>query len=576
MKLATTAIALTGLLPSIAGAQIYGDWDHAAAPSNIVTDELYVGPGSSSPNGTACDPFPTIGAAIAASSIGSGLVRPLTINVAPGVYTESFKLPMHGVALETWNTPGSSFAARATLIPDPSEQTAILVAEEGNPDLPGTVIRGLEFTSAPSKFAIQILPGPLSEDGGVEITLCEFRDVGACIYSYAEASEAVMRNLIHQNRFEWPFSAGLGPNAMILDGDGPHAPLIRSNEVCNFALPLIVSGPETKVAPSICSNLFQGYTLGVLLVDCETSMVNNTLAFSNDETDAVAIDTSGGKLGLYNNILWTPSYPPFTNIEYSGVGTTVSEGFNLFNTVPAGFSNPFAGQTPGFADVDGDFPMLPLTDCHDLHLASGSTMINAGDTTRVADLSDPVFPEIVSSLGSRVDVSSDFERDPRILEGNVDVGGDESTDTQAMGAPIAIALASTSAFQDSLGNLIPDASGTYTVTFDITGPAGAVLNLFYGFVFEETVPGTSIANSDIYHQSVTQNGTALFDLNGNYNASAGSVILNPAGTSISFSFSNITATNFEGELVFQGVMATPADLQFTNAITVELNEGCAP
>jgi hypothetical protein len=173
--------------------------------------------------------------------------------------------------------------------------------------------------------------------------------------------------------------------------------------------------------------------------DSEPSIVNSTFVGNRAANQGGGVFSSRGSVRVSNSILWR-------NTARAGGGAQIglANGCTLSasnNDVQGGQAGIFVGSgatvtwgagnidaDPRFADADGPDGVLGTGD-DDLHLVWGSPAIDAGDAG--------MLPTDVADLDGDGDVTEvipyDFEGDPRIVGGGVDMGADEFLNTDGDG-----------------------------------------------------------------------------------------------------------------------------------------------
>ena len=580
--------------------QVFGPWDNVVEAGNppstvqvYVDSQTTIAPANQ--NGTVCQPYSTISQALTNHVYSAPtLTDRVSINVAPGKYAETITMPAHGVALEPWSHSGTLFSSRVRLVPpvSPTSTYLITVDTEGNEDLPGSVIKGIEFdgfhdeTLKPISGIIITAP---AEDGagGVQVTQCSFRNLVVGVHMGETSSSSYpVRHLIYNNAFSWPEAENEESSGVIgiqLFPGEQWSTLVRSNRITNYDLGIsVIAASPAANETRILSNSIQRASHGIIVQGGNLTITNNTIAFCS--TYGVLLASS--LVDLFNNILWNPG----SSADLSLISGAIlnGDGFNLYETAPQGVIDTFPGSKPFFVGGDAMGSVLPP---QDLHLLPTSPMINAGANTRVATFApDPNAPVLLGiQQVSRVDVNMDMDEDPRLI-GAVDVGADETTVIAESGAPTTIRLSDTvgGAAQrwDRLGNVYADPTGNYSVTIDVEGPASAVGFIVTGFIYSDSIglvgavpPAiTEVEGSDIFRNRVTPSGNELFTNTLGWFALSPLIALTPQGTgsiTLPLNTFDIYGTQPESELVVQLLYTTPGGgTRLSNRLVLDLNSAC--
>ncbi len=583
-------------LPSLAGAtcalacvsvataqQFLGHWDDQSGvtpPGGTQSIDIFVD--ASAPLGgigTATLPFRTITEGLALPQLLTGYPGILgsvvtdirfTINVAPGLYDANeifpLDLPANGVSLETWND--GTFLPDDRAIITSAGGPAVRVAWIGEESMPASVIQGLDITGGP---AILVSPATFGTDPGTEVLSVEIRDNRIAGSRGIEletppgfSTQYVLENNdIGREAFEILSGVGGVGVSEVCFKEAAASTLYRSNRIQLYERLLSIdnqsglgkAGALTCV-PRLFSNILQfGETLAAIS-NCDTFLINNTLAFAvnlGGNPAPVGLSVTNGSLELHNNILWSPDVtgggalqaampidliltnvvlpnPPLANIIFDQVGI------------------PTAANSPNF--VDGNVVPTPLVIPMDLHLTPASVAaIGQGSLASAIDLTETVrswmYPSVPMGIETvRTDVSLDNDLDSRVhnsgvagdagLPPMVDIGGDEFRQllpfvgarpirdgriefTDRMGA--------CPPTQNALGNVVPELNPVnpnqpYLVTLFLDGQPNGAFVVFITIGFFEEIFSPAIAGltpNDALYQNfylpILGLGSLAFDLN---------------------------------------------------------------
>ncbi|MCP5022761.1 MAG: hypothetical protein GY930_13430 [bacterium] len=607
--LATTLVGLS----SAQTATIFGEYDTTelgGAPSAVL--HIYVD--SSLPangNGTVCSEFNNLDSAITAANAFAGRA---TINLAGGSYTTSVGMRGHGIALEAW-PKSAALASSPVVIEDAVGSTSpiLRIDSEGPSDLPDTIIRGIVFqprlqSMQPTVIGLSIDAGVLEEPLAVEVTRCRFQNLLVGVSIVSTLSPISNNHMIYDNDFfQTEFEEGL-PNASVaidIVSNGTSCTLVRSNRITRWGTGVSVLAEEGGSAnPRIMSNTMQLCKTGVRAVDADVHATNNTIAFMLDfgSGSSTCFSQSRGRLDLFNNVLWNVAGAP-TGIRQSLALTgapLLTASSNLTSPLAPSAGSVPGATLPGF--VGGNTHPGKATPS-DLHLALGSMLIDAGDDAAIGNFSSPTTPALAASSGaSRIDVSMDVDRDPRWFGGRTDVGADEFCNmvglagVRNMPLRIEISNSTVGATWDSLGNLLPDANGSYVVDIDVTGPPMGFFGLFGGLIYMDTTSAgmTIVENKMVYQNLLHPWGNVLCDLTSGFSSALFMGLYLPQGgmaapTStvqldangqgkIRLDFGSVAPSHFESEVALQATMfdvfSTTGELRNSNQLLVELNNAC--
>jgi len=590
----SAALAAAVLSPFAVSQTVLGHYDQTDVTGPITTAKIYVD--SLAPaggDGSVCAPFNDVAMAVAAVNPAVAT----SINVA-GTHTLAITIPAHGVTIEGYTTPSSPNRPRFNALP--TGQPMIVVDTEGDPDLPASVIQGIDFrdfpTGGPTDVAIVISPGALTATAAVEVTRCSFENMQIGILVAVAPGTETTRHVVHDNTFTWPFEQefpSTGTTAIEVVADGPSSTLVRANEISNYetAFSCITS---SQSQPRLQSNAIQRATTGVLLIGADADLRSNSIAFGTPRGAAAqvaGINVNGGTLQLYNSIVWNPTTAiPTVDVVAAAGASIVTPGVNLFFNVPAGFPASFpAGTQPDFVGGNTVFGVYPPVS---LDLQSGSAMVDAGVNADTADVT-LASPALLGSLQlSRVDVGLDIDQGPRIYNGTTDVGCDELmefVDPLGTGSyPISITPAAWSGsgpYWDGDGNLLGDASQQWSITFDVQGPPNSVFVVpFEGWVYAETLslptgPMTSVAvaNDDIFQHSLSPFGNIFWDLTSGFHVQQATPgFTDAAGNgSVTITYNGLGMNNLESCVTVQMTfLDAQLGLHQSNKFRIEINEAC--
>jgi hypothetical protein len=501
--------------------EFFGRWEDEGLDNSI---ELFVAPGGGG-GGTADNPFPSITQALALVSLilNDPAVTPpaptvpvrITINVAPATYDQAgtgeifpLRIPARGVALETWPN-GSLPPNDRPLISGVGFLPVIQVDWMGDLTVPSSVIHGLELQNGNPGIEIDpsLLSAPTMEPVGIEIRQCFVHDCAPGI-RITTAANFVTHHVVEDN--------DIGDLTPILhfavreQNFGSASTLYRSNRIQLYEEGFnVTNGAEVAAcAPRLFSNTVQRCERTVNLTNCDSHLINNTIAFAVDFTAVPAVTgvtITGGTFELDNNLIWCPDTPtlvPAIDLTINGaIGTQVA--------------NVIEDATPAL------FPLLVGGDVHlgmfpsDLHLSPGSPLIGAGSVVE-AGLGVRSVPVAGGPL-ARTDVSMDVDTDGRLFASageaipTVDIGADEFHDTLPSGAFDARIEFPTTPTQDRFGNinaqplgvaLPPGISRRWNADLAFSGPPNGFFGLFLGHgYFDEVLDpvfGVSTENGPIY------------------------------------------------------------------------------
>ena len=601
------ALALGALLGAPAQAQLtlFGPWEDDASML-VGSVELFVAPTGSDVNGTgtAANPYRSITRAleVAGANIGdpANPVAPFppvpvlySINVAPGTYNadegEDFplRMPARGLALEAWPW-GASAGAERPKIEVSGGQVGIQVDWEGALGVPHSVIQNFEIEGGES--AIDLVPADLMEAPldtlGVEVRGNDIHDALFGIRIQTEA-EWIAEHVIENNTIG--DKTAVQGRAITETVRGFSSTLYRSNRVRMYEEGIRVTNEPGGVAvPRLFSNFVQLGESLVVLENCQSHVLNNTLAFAVDFTIVPfvqGLELSGGQAELHNNILWCPDTPSQTPAK-----PLVSNAM-LFQQ-----ANRIGGNAlPGPGLLGGDLhPGYAITD---LHLSPFSPMIGAGVNHRVAHPTHTVQSVLVQGQVLRTDVSVDNDLDGRFyraaieteVDPRVDIGGDEFIDLTPGLLPACRIEMPVTALQDSFGNLLatgsPPSSDTrsWMVDFDLWGPPNGLYVLLLGFGFyEQTLdaglqllaPNGALWQHSSYPLSGLGNLRLDFDPFLHLTVTTGSFGPNGTDAQHGLSLGSTDVSAQEAEWCFQMLTFDLSSQRVgaSNRITLELNE----
>jgi hypothetical protein len=584
MRLHTRFLSSAGLLVlGLSGAstlhaqQFLGDWEDQAG--SVATIELYVSPTGSDTTGTGSpgNPWRTVSfaAGVARTFLADPLLpvtpndpvpAPVTINVEPGLYDtviagEVFPIraPAHGLTIETWRPTGAAapFDRPNLMGAGIPTFTLILVDYVGDQSLPASTFQTLELSDAREGIAID--PGinspPPGEPFGVQVRQNYFHDLLTIALRIQTDPHFCTRHIIEDNDF-----GDLLGEVRILGwavreaSQGIATTLYRSNRIQNYEEGLEVLagfGIGGIARPRIFSNFVQLAERSITLRECDSFVINNTVAFASDYTAAPSLDGVrffGGTFVLSNNILWCPLDPsspaiPAVDLQILGgaVGTMVT---NTSEDVPTDPAPLFVG---GDAHPDA-IPSVPV----DLHLSRISPMIAAGTNAEALDPIVTIRSIFAGPMVVRTDITTDIDLGGRIHRSGlaveagllplVEIGADEvqyvSEDDDGIAFDSRIEFPVT-ATQDRFGHVIAQPATTFLwlLDLDLSGPPGGVFGMVIGFDFLDTVLdptlGVLTENGPVYQNAflgALSLGNLLIDLSPTSSASAFAGIFDPAGT----------------------------------------------
>ncbi len=375
--------------------------------------------------GSFAAPFRTITYALgqAAAALSAGI--PVTVNVMPGVYDsalgEFFPIffPARGLCLEA-HAPG-------VLIDGQGSSEVLLCVDPGVASgpagaTPSSILQGLEIRNGFAGAAIRLDLGqfgsqPLATPEAVEIRRCTTRE---CMWAIQVNTNEGWRDrhVIEQNRlFGFNVSGGV-----LLINRGESSTLLRANEFIEHEYNLICfnyAAPEAS-QPRVFSNMLWGAEVQIQTTNCETRIVNNTIAFGRPHSlgqsvFGILIDGSSPQtVTIANNIIWNPAG---TDIQNQSSSVTVVRDTNNVS------ANPVASEyttNPGFVNSNPTSP--------DLHLLTTSPNVERGVNGYVVPGNTLTLPSFVvrADLGNEFDLNwprmDDFDKNGVAA---VDVGADE-------------------------------------------------------------------------------------------------------------------------------------------------------
>ncbi len=616
----TAALALLfsfGAATPVVSAQtmeFFGDW---IAPASI---ELTVSPTPGAGQ------FPTITAALASVQAQIGTV-PITVNVTGSAsYSagqgEAFpiQIPAYGVCIE-------GFEVVAGALPDlngagSGAATLISINSLGNPDLPRSVIRGLQIRAdsvVPGSIGVQINV-PLGGAAAPQLVAPEVRDCvvtggGSIGIDIVGTNPGVqLAPVIERNIVRWTQGKQATPVAgiRVTGGTSPCSPVVRSNEIDHYATNVLLTGGGLTHQTRLQSNFVELGGINVDIVGCAPWVVHNTIAFAEPSAPTpigIRWDAGTTAMTLTHNLIWNPAISAagvnpadvvgplgiFTNatraadLNYDEDDTLTALNGGLFNNFGPVL---FGGITPMF--VGGD--AFPVANNSDLHLSDLSILREFTGT-------DEVSPAPIAFAGSfsvpgapapmvvRRDHAHDIDFDARVNGQGVDMGADEVTlfdGAFIRGATIAPQTNSLVGIDmDSLGNLRPSPQNTWTTQVVVTGQPGDVVFVFSGVGFLDTVSSPAFPGVDIENRSVFQNliGSSMFipgvqslftfslDLTGSVGLPM--AIVDAGGTAVvTVNFGTAQPAFAEAEGHLQALVLDAATLTFvqsTNRLPIELN-----
>ncbi|MDF1800057.1 MAG: hypothetical protein P1V81_12840 [Planctomycetota bacterium] len=617
----TTLACLFGASASAQTMEFFGDWVQPTA------QEFYVSSTATAPFlGTLQNPAQTVTQALALPNMNLG-VDPVTINVMdPGPFTAALgevypiMLPAHGISIEAYGANGAlpTFLAQGS-----AGSETFFFNTVGNPDLPDSVLRGLELQNddlnpgVSSVLRIEAMNPTPAEALRVapEVRDCRIISNGAS-YGVRIASEpgielvpVLERNWIdYVQGKESAATAGV----WVLGDVSPTSPLIRANEIQHYPTNVLLEGGDLTHQTRLQGNFIQVGGTNVRVDGCAPFVIGNTIAYADDPLAPVGIEwVNVIEMALINNLIWNPTQPGsmIDPIDAQGDPLVFTGGDRMgwFNYdedealfamgLPASFGPILLGAPPGF--VGGDLGQNQLLT--DLLLTPGSVIIEIGEAgeylpvTSGAPFPSTEVPGAPGPIVVRRDQAHDIDFEPRIVGFLPEMGADEFTGiaTAAVvafgrGASIAPTVGSPfGADLDDLGNLSP-AAGQWLTSVDILGTPGDLVILLSGVGFFDTIndpafPGIAIENTAL-HQNFLMDSSVLpglistssigIDL-GAGQANVGFVVI-PAGgvASLPVNFGAVNAAFLEGEAHLQGIAFDPALtlVQATNRLTLELNE----
>ncbi|TAJ18805.1 MAG: DUF1565 domain-containing protein, partial [Planctomycetota bacterium] len=416
--------------------QFVGNWEDPGG-AGTPTVEFFVSPAGSDITGTGtnANPWRTVSFAVASAApfIGTSATpaptpAPVSINVEPGTYDTAagemfpISVPAFGVTIETWRPTATGNPApfdRPSLVGTGFAPNRPLINVDfiGTPGLPPSTIQTLEFSN--SREGLRLEPGvlgvPIDIPIGVEVRQNYFHDCFAIALRIDTAADLTARHIVEDNDFGdlvEDLNAIFGW-AVREASSGTSSTLYRSNRIQNYEEGIQVLAVNKGIAaPRIFSNFIQLAERSVTLDDCDSLVINNTIAFATDYTGAPALEgltINGGTFVVSNNILWCPIDPgspgtPAVDLTINGaVGTLVT---NTNEDIPADPAPQFVG---GDAHPNA-IPTFPV----DLHLTSTSPNIAAGTNAEALDPINTVRSVVVGGTIARTDISVDIDLGGRI------------------------------------------------------------------------------------------------------------------------------------------------------------------
>ncbi len=253
---------------------------------------------------------------------------------------------------------------------------------------------------------------------------------GGILFGYSSAP-TIRNNTIAGNNAEYSGGIGIGhSSAGTIEGN-----VVSENRSNNTAGGI---GSGISNTTSISNNLIFGNTAAshggglYIYYDSVSAVTNNTIISNSAGNGGGVALTDGGSSTIVNTILWNNSALEGNEI-YVGESTWPSTATVSFSDVEGGLSSCIvkSGCTLnwGTGMIDAD-PLLADTVCDDFHLTWPSPCRNAGDNSAATQLSD-------------------FEGDPRIADGTVDMGADEfhlhlyMVGSTSPGLPVTVKIAGT-------------------------------------------------------------------------------------------------------------------------------------
>ncbi|MBI5364592.1 MAG: hypothetical protein HZA53_15550 [Planctomycetes bacterium] len=586
------------LVPTLLTHELFGRWEDDASSQSI---EFFVAPGGGGA-GTPNNPFGSITQALSLVSLilddpgagGTGATPPIriTLNIAPAIYGSAtgevfpLRLPAHGVSIETWKNDPAAVRDRPWIV-GTFLSNAIEVDWVGNPTQPASVIQTLEITNA--NFGIRIAPGvlgaPTPTPIEVEVRQCFLHDCATPL-RIETGGGFVTRHVIEDN--------DIGDDEPVQNFavretcGGVASTLYRSNRIQMYEEGVNVSGNGATCAPRIFSNFVQRCERTVTLTNCDSHVINNTIAFATDFTfvpQVSGVSIIGGTFELDNNLLWCPLPPsqvPAIDLSITGgaVGSQVANRIEDVAALPA----------PLLVGGDAHLGLLPT----DLHLSPPSPLIGAGS---LVEAGLALRSLMVGPLLVRTDVSMDVDTDARFYasasEGlpTVDIGGDEFHDLTPLGMPMVRIDYPVTPTQDRFGNVtaqpglvFPNPSTRqWNADLGLTGPSNGFWVLFLGYGFEDLALdpalGAMVENGTIYQNTPLPQlglGNALIDLSpaGQITALSGTFDALGAATAANVRFAIAPEASQEAEWHLQMLTLDPATgrLAVSNRVKMELNE----
>ena len=437
--------------------ELLGRWEDSPGLTSV---ELEVGQGAM---------FSTITAALAAApAAGLGQV-PITINIKPGIYSDTageifpLVIPAHGITLE-----GIDLGAGEVSIQRNQNQGAnamVLFSSVGNEALPPSVLRGLKLdyrymdaTGTAASIRMQVTHSGSSQASVMpEIRDCRIggdfsRGIEIYAMPWTIVEPVIERNEIISNDpvpydgvvgilvDGWPFGRTERPSAEAIPLTSPY---IRANRVSNYKTNVQIDGGEFYCRPRLWSNLLHDGGVNLAMEACAPNVQGNTIAFG---------DVAGTRwvnlpeLHFTSNCVWNPAS---TDVAAPGSLPMSANTFVAFNCDEDGMlgaqvpSNQYLlnygfqpaliwnfTSTPQFAGGDASTGVRIKN--RDLHLTSGSPLIDMGLTDVVGLSLVPTTQTVGAGSNSRIvrtDCAYDFDFQSRLLTGSfqhqADMGADE-------------------------------------------------------------------------------------------------------------------------------------------------------